>query len=138
MKSARQRGFTLIEVLVTLVLIGLLSGLMINRMFTSLDDGRWKSLKPKVRRLEQAVETYRLDTGQIPQDLDELINRPDHLVFWGGPYLEPEEMIGPWGHPVHFEHTDDNQGYLLTFYAKDGQPGGRDFNADVSNRRSPR
>jgi len=132
-RPALAAGFTLIELLVVLVLMGMLAGLVYPRIMIILDNGRHKSLKPKLVILQTSIDRYYLDTGRYPETLSEMTTRPSDANFWMGPYLEAEQMQDPWGHPVVYTYPGEHRDFDLIFFAKDGQPGGLDAAADVAN-----
>ena len=99
-KNVNRRGFTLIEILIVMVIIGLLAALVGPRMFGKVGKSKQKAAKAQISMFETALDTYRLDVGKYPtQDmgLEALRNKPDGLEKWDGPYLPKEIPLDPWG-----------------------------------------
>jgi general secretion pathway protein G len=133
----RMRGFTLLELLVVMVIIGLLAGIVAPRYFAQVGKSEVKAVKAQVDALDKALEQYRIDVGHLPtneQGLAALQARPQGEQNWAGPYLKKEVPVDPWGNPYNFvvpgTHNND---YDLWSWGKDGQQGGTGENADIGN-----
>ena len=131
----KQQGFSLIELLVVLVILGLLGGLVGPRLFTQVDASKVDTADTQVRMLKAAIQTFRLDVGRYPnteEGLNALAFEPANLPKWRGPYLEEELPLDPWGNPYVYLDTAENfQGFALYSRGADGVDGGEDLNADV-------
>lgn len=137
-KSRTQSGFSLIELLVVLVILGLLAGLVGPRLFTKVDTSKVKTAETQIKMLKSALQVYRLDMGTYPtteQGLAALNSRPASgrgLELWQGPYLDEEMPVDPWGRPYHYQlKPSKTQPFSLFSYGADGQPGGEGINADI-------
>lgn len=134
----RRTGFTLLELLVVIVIIGLLAAYVGPRYFAQIGKSERGTAKAQIEGLGRALDAFRLDTGHFPtteQGLAVLNTRPSDEPKWGGPYLQKALPPDPWGRPyVYRSPGQDGGDFDLLSYAKDGQPGGEGEAADVSYR----
>jgi general secretion pathway protein G len=136
MKIKRHYGFTLLELLVVMVIIGLLVGYVGPRYFAQIGKSETKAARAQIDALEKALDQYRLDTGHYPtseQGLAALNNRPSNEARWDGPYLKKEVPPDPWGKSYMYRQPGEHGEFDLFSYGKDGQPGGSGDAADVMN-----
>jgi len=132
----RQRGFTLLELLVVMVIIGLLAGYVGPKYFAQVGKSEVKTTKAQIDAFEKALEQYRLDTGHFPtteQGLAALNTKPTNENKWGGPYLKKAVPTDPWGNAYIYKMPGDHGEFDLISYGKDGQPGGTGDAADITN-----
>lgn len=137
-RYAEQAGFTLIEMLVVMVIIGLLVGLIGPRLFTRVDDSKIKAAQVQIKMLKGALETLRLDIGRFPtteEGLDLLFQPPSDerlRLLWRGPYLDEQVPLDPWGSPYQYGVPGrDGQPFALYSLGADGKRGGDGVNADI-------
>jgi general secretion pathway protein G len=133
---ARVVGFTLLELLVVVVIIGLLAGFVAPRYFGQVGKSEVNIAKAQIDALEKALDQYRLDTGRYPTaelGLKALIERPASEPKWNGPYLRKSIPLDPWGKPYLYRIPGEKADFDLVSYGKDGQPGGSGENADIKN-----
>jgi general secretion pathway protein G len=132
----RNAGFTLLELLVVMVIIGLLASYVAPRFFQQVGKSEVKTARAQIDAFDKALATYRLDAGHYPnteQGLKSLVERPSDEPKWGGPYLAKAVPLDPWGHPYLYRQPGDaGHDYELLSYGKDGQRGGSGENADLS------
>jgi general secretion pathway protein G len=131
-----QLGFTLLELLVVVVIIGLLAGLVAPRYFDQVGKSNSKIAKAQIDSLEKALDQYRLDVGSYPgseQGLPALFTKPSNVEKWQGPYLKKPAPPDPWGRLYRYKSPGDHSDYDLFSYGGDGQPGGTGENADVTS-----
>lgn len=128
----KSRGFSLIELLVVMVILGLLASLVGPAMFGKVDSSRVKTAQAQIQMLGTALDTYRLDTGDYPDKISEL--RSSDRRGWDGPYLPKDVPLDPWGNDYNYQKPGENgQEYTLKSFGKDGKPGGEDDSADITN-----
>ncbi len=135
MKQKQQNGFSLIELLVVLVILGLLAGLVGPRLFGKVDSSKVKTAETQVKMLKAALQTYRLDVGSYPKSehgLSALISQPSGISRWDGPYLDEELPSDPWGNSYVYQDGVKNlQGFALYSYGADGKQGGEGLDGDI-------
>jgi len=137
-KSMGQRtaGFTLLELLVVMVIIGLLAGIVAPRFFEQIGKTNTKIARAQIDSLEKALDQYRLDVGSYPTTelgLAALNVRPTNLDKWAGPYLKKAVPPDPWGARYLYKSPGDHGDYDLFTLGSDGQPGGTGEAADVTS-----
>lgn len=134
--AARQCGFTLLELLVVIVIIGLLAGLVAPRYFDQVSKSNTKIARAQIDSLERALDQYRLDTGSYPtteQGLAALNAKPQNIEKWSGPYLKKSVPSDPWGARYIYKAPGDHGDYDLSSLGSDGQAGGTGEAADVNS-----
>lgn len=132
---SKKKGFTLLELLVVMVIIGLLASYVAPRFFMQVGKSEIKATRAQMDAFGKALDTYRLDTGRYPnstQGLKALVERPDAEPKWSGPYLQKSVPPDPWGQPYIYKSPGTSgRDYDLTSLGKDGQPGGEGESADI-------
>lgn len=129
------RGFSLIELLIVVLILGLLASLVAPNMFKKLGKAKSKTAKVQIEMLGTSLDSYRLDTGKYPssdQGLEALREDPG-VDNWDGPYLQKDIPDDPWGNPYLYKHPGDKAEYDLYSLGADGQEGGEGEDADVGN-----
>lgn len=132
----RPRGFTLLELLVVLVVLGLLASLVAPKYFKQLGKSEAKTARAQIEGLVKAIDLYRLDVGRFPstaEGLAALTTRPSDQPKWNGPYLQKAVPADPWGRPYVYKSPGEHGDYDVMTLGKDGAPGGEDENADIGN-----
>ncbi len=138
----RERGFTLIELMIVVVIIGILATLLIPRIMERPEEARRVKAKMDIKTIESALKLYKLDNGVYPtteQGLQALITKPDTAPqprkWKEGGYLESREVPkDPWGRPYYYVSPGpEGRDYLITSYGSDGEPGGSGRDADVTS-----
>lgn len=131
-----QDGFTLLELLVVMVIIGLLASFVGPRYFSQIGKSEVKSAKAQIDALEKALDQYRLDLGKYPtteQGLVALVSKPANEAKWDGPYLKKTVPADPWGSQYAYKFPGEHGEFDLWSFGKDGQPGGSGENEDINN-----
>ena len=128
--KGRASGFTMIELLVVIVILGLLASLVAPNFFSKLSSSERSIAKTQMSALSMALDTYRLDMGSYPEKIEYL--REQAHPRWDGPYLPKAIPLDPWGNPYLYKKPgDDGKPFDLRSYGADGSPGGDDNNADI-------
>lgn len=132
----QQFGFTLLELLVVMVIIGLLAGYVGPKYFSQLGKSETKAAMAQVEALAKALDTYRLDIGHYPsteQGLAALVSPPGNEAKWHGPYLAKKLPADPWGRAYLYKYPGEHGDYDVWTLGNDGQAGGTDADTDIGN-----
>lgn len=130
-----QRGFSLIELLIVMVILGLLASLVGPKMFGKLGMAKQKTAKTQIEMLMTAMDSYRLDVGKYPssqEGLDALVENSGSDK-WAGPYLQKGVPNDPWDNPYNYQNPGEHGEIDIFSYGADGQSGGDGENADVGS-----
>ena len=128
-----QRGFTLVELLLVLVILALIAGLVLPGIIGKAESAKARAAASQISRISMTVESYYLDTGNIPNSLDQLVNESSGVSGWNGPYIKPSLLKDPWGRPYIFNSPSDHGEFDVQSLGADGQRGGEGKNADISS-----
>jgi general secretion pathway protein G len=131
-----QSGFTLMELLVVLAILGLLMSLVGPRVLNQLGGAKTKTAAIQIRDLEQTLEMYKLDVGRFPttsQGLGALVNKPAGVSGWNGPYLKSDVPLDPWKKEYHYKYPGEKGEVDIFSYGQNGSPGGEGEDSDVGN-----
>ena len=132
------RGFTLLELLVVIVIIGLLAAYVGPKYFSQLGKSEVTVAKAQIEAFEKALDTFRLDVGRYPtteEGMGALMTAPPTAgAKWNGPYQKKGVPADPWGRPYQYKSPGSKGEYEITSPGKDGQPGGTGDNADISSQ----
>jgi len=131
--GSRSRGFTLLEMLAVIVLLGIVGVIVARSVAGRVDTGKWDAGKIGVTKLDQDVQAYALDNGSPPKSLDDLIGKPLNAPSWNGPYAKPADLKDPFGHPYGYIDPGKHGQYDIVFYGRDGKPGGEGVDRDYGN-----
>ena len=129
-------GFTLLELLVVMVIIGLLAAYVGPKYFAQIGKSEVKTAKAQIVAFEKALQQYRVDVGRYPsteQGLQSLLTKPSNVSKWDGPYLEKALPMDPWGHPYVYASPGEHGDVDISSTGRDGRPGGDGLDADVTN-----
>lgn len=129
-------AFTLLELLVVMVIIGLLAGYVGPKYFAQIGKSEVKTARAQIDAIEKALDQYRLDTGRYPtteQGLSSLFTAPANEPRWSGPYLKKAVPPDPWGSPYQYRSPGEHGDYDLVSLGKDAQPGGTAEAADIAS-----
>lgn len=134
----RNKGFTLVELLVVLAILTLLAGLVGPQVLKQLDRSKSKTAALQILDLEQALELYKLDVGRFPsteQGLEALVQQPSGAFGWNGSYLKGSKIPqDPWGESYYYRYPGQLGTLDVYTYGLDGSPGGEGENADITNQ----
>lgn len=128
-------GFTLIELIVVIVILGLLAGLVVPRLFKHVGQAKIATAKAQIAAFQTALGAYKLDTGKFPtteQGLAALRAAPPDARNWNGPYLPKDVPLDPWGNAYVYKYPGDHGDEPdIISYGADGRSGGEGEDADV-------
>ena len=132
-----ERGFTLVEILVVITIIGLIMGLVGPRVLNYLTESKAKTAKIQIESFASALDLYFLDTGRYPtgsEGLAALVRRPGNIQSWNGPYLKGGVVpADPWGNPYLYRSPGQHGAYDIISYGADGTEGGTGAGADITS-----
>ena len=126
-----QRGFSLIEIILVVVLIGGIVAFAASRILGGGDRAKANLTRAQVQTLAEKVQQFENDTGSLPNSLDELVTQPGSASGWLGPYAKAGELKDPFNHAYEYHVPGDGQPFDLLSLGKDGKPGGDSVDADV-------
>jgi general secretion pathway protein G len=136
----REEGFTLIELMIVIVILGILAGVVGTQVMKQPDKAKVAAAKAEISVLESSLQHYALDVGDYPASedgLQALWQAPESAENWDGPYIQKPDFTDPWGNLYIYvypgTHEDEGYDYDLFSYGKDGKEGGESYDADVTN-----
>lgn len=134
-RGARRSGFTLVELMVVAIILGVLAALIVPQFLGRVGKARTAVAQSKIAVIESAIGLFATDYDRYPEDLDELVVRPDDVdeESWTPPALKAKDLQDPWGVQFLYRYPGDNSTFDLYTLGKDGTEGGDGENADVNN-----
>ena len=130
----RSTGFTLIELIVVIALVAVLAAVVAPNLLGKASDANRKSAMIQLEKVANSIELYRLETGRYPETLTDLVQQPQGVERWKGPYLRKRALLkDPWGNELVFRRPGEHGPFDLASYGGDGQPGGEGDDADIHN-----
>ena len=134
--SSASAGFTLVELLVVMIIIGLLAAFVAPNFMRREEQARVTAAKAQIESLGTALEMFRLEVGRYPtsaEGLEALRTRPGALERWDGPYLKKEIPLDPWGNPYAYKSPGEHGPFDIISYGADKAPGGDGQNRDITS-----
>ena len=134
-KRYREAGFTLIELMIVMAILGLMAYMVAPRLMGVMGKAKPKIAQTDIKNLETALDLFYLDVGRYPTDeegLKVLFQRPEDMANWGGPYIKKTPK-DPWGREYVYKFPGERGPYDISSLGADGQPGGDGENTDITN-----
>ena len=132
---ALQRGMSLIEIIIVIVLIGIVLTFVGSRILGGAGRAKANLAKSQVQTLAQKIDQYQMDTGKLPTALGDLAAQPQGATGWLGPYAKENELKDPWGNAIAYKAPgEDGKPFDLVILGKDGKPGGTSYDSDIANQ----
>jgi len=128
-----QRGFTLVELLLVLVILALIAGLVLPGIIGKAESAKVKAAAAQISRISMSVESFYLDTGNTPASLEELVKEPSGVTGWTGPYIKNSLLKDPWGQPYQYTIPGEHGDFDIQSFGADRQRGGEGRNADITS-----
>jgi general secretion pathway protein G len=136
-RRRRAQGYTLVELLVVLAILGLLVALAAPRVIKYLSSAKTDTARIQIQKLSTVLDLYRLEVGHFPtteQGLQALVDRPAQVETWNGPYLKTRDSLtDPWGRPYGYRSPGQHGDYDLYTLGADGREGGDGENRDLTS-----
>lgn len=138
-KDMRQNdaGFTLVELLVVLVILGLIIGIVAPQAMKYVGSSRVKTAHIQLERISTILDLFHLDAGRYPtseEGLEALINKPPEIETWNGPYIRrADAIIDPWANPFEYIYPGEHADFDLVSFGADGRQGGEGQDADINS-----
>ena len=134
-RRRNRQAFTIVEILVVVVIIGVLATLIVPRFFRHIDEAKQSVAKNNIAILGTAVDIFKYDYDRWPVNLDELVNRPADIdqAKWNPPSIKDKDLLDPWGKQFLYTQPGEHGAFDLYSFGKDGQQGGEKENADIGN-----
>ena len=134
--TERHRGFTLIEIIIVVIIMSLIAALVVPRLFKKVEKSKQQITKTQIVLLENAIKMFKLDTGRYPtskEGLMALLEAPQDVTNWDGPYLEKGIPKDPWGRDYIYVYPGKNYTYEIISLGADGKEGGEGEDKDINN-----
>lgn len=132
-RLAPQRGFSLIEILLVLVLLTVIAGLVVPNIIRNREGANVNATKAQIQRLSMAIDNYYLDNGSPPEKLEDLVRKPGNASNWVGPYAKAQILKDPWGNEIQYRAPGEHGEYDLFSMGADKSPGGEGRAADITS-----
>jgi general secretion pathway protein G len=136
MRLKRAKGFSLMELLVVMVILGLIAATVGPTLYKRIKPAKQTAARDQLRNFSTALDDYFIDVGQYPtnqQGLEALRKKPEGAAKWNGPYLKKEIPTDPWGHAYVYRSPGRSGGYEIISYGADGTEGGEEENRDINS-----
>lgn len=129
MNRKNARGFTIIELLIVMAILAMLAVMVAPNLFNQADGARRDAVLSQISSLGSALDAYRLDMGQYPDELEALTRNDSGRASWNGPYLRGDVPLDPWGNA--YVYQSNGRTFSLQSYGADGREGGEGNDADI-------
>jgi general secretion pathway protein G len=132
-RRVRQRGFTILEIVIVFILIAGLMAFVLPKIFQQSQKANWQQAQLKLRTLSGEIEMYKLEVGRYPESLQALVKQPAGVDRWNGPYAKEDELKDAWGNDYRYTVPGTSKPYDLVSLGADGREGGEGENKDIVN-----
>jgi len=135
-KRVSVEGFTLVELLIVLLIVGLLAALVGPSLYQKVNPAKQSAARAQIKNFGTALDGYFIDVGRYPTEregLEALFVRPDGLTGWIGPYVKKQIPLDPWNRPYAYHVPGSHGPYEIISYGADGIEGGEEENRDINN-----
>ena len=129
--KAAQGGFSLIEIIVVVVLIGGIVAIAASRILGGGDRAKVRLAESQVQTIAEKIQQYQMDTGELPPNLQALVTQSGNAPGWLGPYAKEAELLDPWKKPLQYQVPGESGAFDVVSLGADGQPGGQSVDADI-------
>ena len=129
---AAQAGFSLIEIIIVVVLIGGIVAFAASRIMGGRDTANVRLARSQIQSLAEKIDRFQMDTGRLPASLDELVKAPGDASGWLGPYSKDAELRDPWGTPLEYRTPGTDRDFDLKSLGADKKAGGTSVDADIA------
>ena len=131
--SRRQRGFTILEIVIVFILLAGIMSFVGPKIFEQMGRAKSSEAKIRIQQLVGQIEMYKLEVGRYPDSLQSLVKQPAGVDRWNGPYAKDTDLKDAWGNDYRFTVPGTNKGFDLISLGADNKEGGEGENRDVSN-----
>ena len=132
-RSRRQRGFTILEIVIVFVLLAGIMAFVGPRIFAKLGQAKSAEQRIRTQSLVGDIEMYKLEVGRYPDNLQALVSQPAGVDKWNGPYAKPEDLKDAWGYDYRYTVPGQGKPFDLVSLGADNKEGGDGENRDVTN-----
>ncbi len=132
-KLHRQSGFTLLEILIVLAIIGGIMGMVASQVMGKNEQANVELAYTQIGTLQGAVTNFRQHTKRLPNSLQELVTQPSGVKRWVGPYINESQLVDPWGVEFQYRKPGQHGRYDIMSFGADGKSGGSGVDADIGN-----
>lgn len=129
----RQRGFTILEIVIVFILLASIMSFVGPKIFEQMGRAKSSEAKIRIQQLVGQIEMYKLEVGRYPDSLQALVKQPAGVDRWNGPYAKDPDLKDAWGNDYRFTVPGTNKGFDLVSLGADNKEGGDGENRDVSN-----